>query len=93
MLSLFFFLEENKGAELTILEFSEAWVSSFTPPHPTEERRSVPAPEVCVFLCHFHGHQAQGLEGSCQLIFVAMVTRVPVELVVHKKCPNLFLTG
>lgn len=53
----------------------------------------MPAPEVCVFLCHFHGHQTQGLEGSCQLIFVAMVTRVPVELVVHKKCPNLFLTG
>lgn len=49
--------------------------------------------KVCVFLCHFHVHQAQGLKASCHLIFIAMVTRVPVELVVHRKCTNIFLTG
>lgn len=49
--------------------------------------------KVCVFLCHFHVHQAKGLKSSCHLIFVAMVTRVPVELVVHRKCTSIFLTG
>lgn len=68
-------------------------MSIFVPPNPTEGIRLAPAPEICVFLHHCHVHQAQGLESSCQLIFVAMVTRVPVESVVHRKCPNLFLTG
>jgi hypothetical protein len=35
----------------------------------------------------------QGLKDSCQLLLVAMVTRVPVEFVVHGNCLNLSHRG
>lgn len=74
MLPLFFFLQGN-GTELRMRQPSTAEGEQLCPPHPTKERSSAPALEVCVF-SFTSMFTRLGLEGSCQLIFIAMVTRV-----------------